>query len=100
MRLMSVGGEGLTKTYNRVHDPEDATPEIVQLRELHVALDHAVRDAYGWDLDLDHGFHPTDQGVRFTLGPAARVEVLDLPPRGEPPPPRGGGQGGSRVARR
>ena len=70
--------EGLTKTYNRVHDPNDATPEIVRLRELHVALDHAVRDAYGWsDLELDHGFHPTDQGVRFTLGPAVRVEVLD-----------------------
>jgi hypothetical protein len=37
-----------------------------------------VRDAYGWsDLDLDHGFHDTPQGLRFTLGPTARTEVLD-----------------------
>jgi hypothetical protein len=45
---------------------------------LHVALDLAVRDAYGWgDLELDHGFHPTPQGVRFTVSPAAQVELLD-----------------------
>ena len=70
--------EGLTKTYNRVHDPEDTSPGIQALRDLHVALDLAVRDAYGWsDLDLDHGFHDTPQGRRFTLGPSARTEVLD-----------------------
>jgi hypothetical protein len=77
-QLMVAANEGLTKTYNRVHDSHDATPGIVRLRELHVALDFAVRDAYCWDdLDLDHGFQATEQGVRFTLGPAARVEVLD-----------------------
>lgn len=70
--------EGLTKTYNRVHNPDDDSPGIPELRELHVALDLAVRDAYGWsDLELDHGFHDTPQGRRFTLGPAARTEVLD-----------------------
>ncbi len=77
-KLMIEADEGLTKTYNRVHDPRDVTHGIARLRDLHVSLDHAVRDAYGWGLDLDHGFHATDQGVRFTLGPAARVEVLDL----------------------
>ena len=36
-----------------------------------------MRDAYGWsDLELDHGFHDTPQGMRFTLGPAPD-EVLD-----------------------
>ena len=36
---------------------------LQQLRELHVVLDLAVRDAYGWsDLELDHGFHDTPQG--------------------------------------
>ncbi len=70
--------EGLTKTYNRVHNPDDDSPGIPELRELHVALDLAVRDAYGWaDLDLDYGFHDTPQGRRFTFGPAARAEVLD-----------------------
>lgn len=76
--LMIANAEGLTKTYNRVHNPNDDSPGIPRLRELHRELDHAVRDAYGWDnLDLDHGFHETSQGVRYTIGPAARTEILD-----------------------
>ncbi len=76
--LMIRNDEGLTKTYNRVHNPDDDSPGIPDLRELHVALDLAVRDAYGCsNLDLDHGFHDTPQGRRFTLGPTARTEVLD-----------------------
>jgi hypothetical protein len=76
--LMVRNDEGLTKTYNRVHSSDDISPRVQVLREFHIALDLAVRDAYGWsDLDLDHGFHDTPQGRRFTLGPAARTEVLD-----------------------
>jgi hypothetical protein len=76
--LMVGNEEGLTKTYNRVHNPTDDSPGIAELREQHIALDLTVRDAYGWtDLDLDHGFHDTPQGQRFTLGPTARTEVLD-----------------------
>ena len=56
-QLMLANDEGLTKTYNRFHAPGDETPGIVRLRELHVEMDHAVRDAYGWsDLDLEHGW--------------------------------------------
>ena len=40
--------EGLTAIYNRFHDPDEADPDIVQLRELHAAMDRAVLDAYGW----------------------------------------------------
>ena len=40
--------EGLTKTYNRFHDPGEASAEIARLRELHAAMDRAVLDAYGW----------------------------------------------------
>jgi hypothetical protein len=40
--------QGLTKTYNRFHDPEERDPEIVKLRDLHSALDRAALDAYGW----------------------------------------------------
>jgi hypothetical protein len=70
--------EGLTKTYNRVHNPDDDSSGIPDLRDLHFALDLAVRNAYGWsDIDLEHGFHDTPQGRRCTLGPAARTEVLD-----------------------
>ena len=41
--------EGLTKTYNRFHDPDERDPDIAKLRELHTAVDRAVLDAYGWD---------------------------------------------------
>jgi len=46
--LMVQNDEGLTKTYNRFHDPDERSPDIVRLRELHAAMDRAVLDAYGW----------------------------------------------------
>jgi hypothetical protein len=46
--LMVKNNEGLTKTYNRFHDPDEHDLEIVKLRELHAAMDRAVLDAYGW----------------------------------------------------
>ncbi len=91
---------GLTKIYNLFH-ARDASPEMVakvskkdtdtaasgfdsvlELRRLHVALDVAVRDAYGWyDLDLEHDFHevetlPENDRIRYTISPDARREVL------------------------
>ena len=55
--LMVRNYEGLTEIYNRFHDPDDRDPEIVKLRELHTAMDHAVLDAYGWtDIPLDCEF--------------------------------------------
>ena len=47
--LMVENDEGLTKTYNRFHDPDERDPRIAELRELHAATDRAVLDAYGWD---------------------------------------------------
>jgi len=46
--LMVRHNEGLTKTYNRFHDPEERNPDILKLRELHTDMDRAVLDAYGW----------------------------------------------------
>jgi hypothetical protein len=45
---MIRNNEGLTKTYNRFHDPDERSPDIVKLRELHAAMDKAVLEAYGW----------------------------------------------------
>ena len=45
---MVRNNEGLTKTYNRFHDPNERSPDIQRLRELHAAMDRAVLDAYGW----------------------------------------------------
>jgi len=47
-QLMIDNDEGLTKTYNRFHDPSETRPEILRLRELHEAMDRAVLAAYGW----------------------------------------------------
>jgi hypothetical protein len=46
--LMVARNEGMTKTYNRFHDPAEAADDIVRLRELHAAIDRAVLEAYGW----------------------------------------------------
>ncbi len=40
--------EGLTRTYNRFHDPYERDPGIERLRELHSEMDRAVLAAYGW----------------------------------------------------
>ena len=46
--LIVENNEGLTKTYNRFHDPAEGNPRLERLRELHAAMDRAVLDAYGW----------------------------------------------------
>ena len=46
--LMVRNDEGMTKTYNRFHDPYENDVDIVELRRLHAAMDRAVLDAYGW----------------------------------------------------
>jgi len=46
--LMVRRNEGLTRIYNRFHDPDERLPDIIQLRELHAKLDHAVLNCYGW----------------------------------------------------
>ncbi|MDH6291895.1 Eco57I restriction-modification methylase domain-containing protein [Rhodococcus opacus] len=77
-QLMLGRGWGLTTTYNHVHDPADRDPEVVNLRDIHTAIDRAVLEAYGWsDLDPEIGHHQTTIGTRWTFGAAARFEVLD-----------------------
>ena len=76
-QVMRARGEGLTKTYNRFHDPNETAADIARLRELHVAMDEAVAAAYGWeDIDLGHDFHDTPQGLRYTISEPARRELL------------------------
>ena len=76
-QIMLDRRQGLTKTYNRFHDPEESDEAIERLRALHVEMDRAVAAAYGWtDLDLAHGFHETKQGLRFTISDPARREIL------------------------
>ncbi|MGB0384708.1 MAG: Eco57I restriction-modification methylase domain-containing protein [Ardenticatenaceae bacterium] len=77
--IMLEREEGLTKTYNRFHDPDEEGDDIAELRALHVEMDEAVAAAYGWHAErvvLNHDFHETAQGLRFTISDLARREVL------------------------
>lgn len=47
-RLMVANHEGLTRTYNRFHDPDEDDGAILHLRRLHDAMDRIVLDAFGW----------------------------------------------------
>ncbi|WP_161882803.1 Eco57I restriction-modification methylase domain-containing protein [Deinococcus alpinitundrae] len=73
---------GLTDLYNLLHDPGESAPEIVALREAHVAVDERVKSLYGFDdINLEHGFHdvtylPATDCTRFTVSEAARLELL------------------------
>ena len=76
--LMLARQAGLTATYNLVHDVRCTDEDIAELRRVHTAIDEAVARAYGWaDLDLNHGFHDTRQGPRYTVGPVAQQEIVD-----------------------
>ena len=78
--MLGAHKEGLTKLYNRFHDPTPGSrhADVETLRELQIQLDGAVAAAYKWDdVDLNHGFHQTKQGVRFTICEAARRRILD-----------------------
>jgi hypothetical protein len=75
--IMKSNVQGLTKTYNRFHDPGESSADIQKLRDLNIEMDQAVAASYGWtDLKLDHGFYETKQGGRFTISELARREVL------------------------
>ena len=78
-RIMSSRSIGMTPVYNLVNSPDcHSDDSIDELRELHIALDRAVLDAYGWrDIEVKHGFYEYRQVERFTVDPTARIEILD-----------------------
>lgn len=70
---------GLTSLYNLVDDSAVQTdPDIARLRDIHVEIDEATIEAYGWeDLRLNHGFHSYRQVTKWSFNPTHRVETLD-----------------------
>jgi hypothetical protein len=46
--LMVRNNGGLTKTFNRFHNPDERDHDILKLRVIHDAMDRAVLDAHGW----------------------------------------------------
>ena len=86
--LMIRNDEGMTKTYNRFHDPYENDSDIGKLRELHATMDRAVLDAYGWtdiltdcDFLLDYEIDEANWGrkkkpYRYRWPDPVRDEVL------------------------
>jgi N-6 DNA Methylase len=92
---------GLTALQRLVRDDGVRDGDVAALRELYREADEATRDAYArdeeadpgiaglearvsvaplprWaDIDLGHGCHETRYGMRFTISPQARTDVLD-----------------------
>ena len=82
--LMVEHDKGMTRTYNRFHDIYETNPRIVELRELHAAMDRAVLDAYGWtDIPTDCEFLLEYEIRRGNQGP--KEEALPLPLAGHRP---------------
>ncbi|MFH1465088.1 MAG: type IIL restriction-modification enzyme MmeI [Pseudomonadota bacterium] len=53
-RLMAEHQQGMTGIWNRVVDPHEDHPDLLELRRLREVMDRAVLDAYGWgDLGPD-----------------------------------------------
>ena len=86
--LMVRNDEGLTRVYNRFHNPDEPDPGIVRLRDLHAAMDRTVLDAYDWtdiptdcEFLLDYEIDEEDWGTRkkpyrYRWPDAVRDEVL------------------------
>ncbi|MFF7216897.1 DNA methyltransferase [Streptomyces sp. NPDC008238] len=78
---------GMTDLYNEVHNPANRDADIQRLRDIHVEIDEAVTESYlkhpfaarfGWTpLVLNHGFHETVHGLRWTVDPGVQVEMND-----------------------
>ncbi|MCZ7576331.1 MAG: N-6 DNA methylase [Dehalococcoidia bacterium] len=77
LTLMEEVGIGLTKAYGLLHNPQSSAGSVSEFRNAHVALDHAVLRAYGWeDLIGPHSFQVNDRGQgRFSLPLEVRVEI-------------------------
>lgn len=68
---------GITECSLLTHDMTNTDRSVTGLRRIVQDIDVAVAATYGWDdLALDHGFHQTKQGIRFTISESARREVL------------------------
>lgn len=57
--LLVRNNQGLTKTYNRFHDPSESDPTLQKLRELQDMMDRAVLGVYDWaDINSQCEFIP------------------------------------------
>jgi hypothetical protein len=73
--IMAANGEGLTKTYNRFHQPDEDNEDICMLRTLHAAMDRAVLEVYGWtDIQIQYEFIPRFEDESDDDGNSERIQ--------------------------
>ena len=81
-QYMQNNDKGMTKFYNDLHDPENTSDRIEELRTLQMEINIAVLKAYGFeDINLNHDFHevaylPEGKNIRFTVSEEDREELL------------------------
>ena len=79
--IMAGRGIGLTGLYDLVNSRDlsgSSAEDINELRAIHIEVDAAVLDAYGWlDLSATTGSTCIGRTERFTVSPSVRVEILD-----------------------
>ncbi|AJT42725.1 DNA methyltransferase [Psychromicrobium lacuslunae] len=76
--IMARRSLGLTKLYNLVNTPEAGSDvDVSRVRDLHVEIDEALIEAYGWDIHPRYGFHTYRRVLRWSFDAASRVDLLD-----------------------
>ena len=75
--LMNNQEKCLTELYNSFNDRNNQTDGVQTLRTLHVEMDYKVCRAFGLhSIELNHGFHQTQQGEKFTISKEGKQGAL------------------------
>lgn len=78
LRASSDAGSTVNGILNQVHDPAESSESVEALRQAQRQMDKAVCDAFDFASDrLDHSFYETELGIRFTVSPSVRDDLLD-----------------------
>ncbi len=77
--LMEDRAIGVTGLFNLVNDEQISDAEIVGLRGIQQRIEECVAQGYGWSDGIGGGlgFHPSKQGIRFTLCAEHQSVVLE-----------------------
>jgi hypothetical protein len=73
---------GLTEVMNAIHSADNMDPNIAELRDIFVAIDRYVVEAYGWsDLDVRYNFRELDSTsgsaqLRYCVSDEVREQLL------------------------
>ncbi|WP_114044780.1 type IIL restriction-modification enzyme MmeI [Acidipropionibacterium virtanenii] len=77
--IMTRRNLGLTALYHLVHDSNvTGDADVSRIRDLHLEIDEASIEAYGWDAPLHYGFHTYRQVRRWSPDANSRVNLLDM----------------------